>query len=59
MLFQRPDDAVHRGYDKQAERDIATPGTFLSNFAPLSREEARALRDDAVGFGRSPRRWPS
>ena len=31
LLFQRPDDAVHRGYDKQAERDIAGPGTFLSN----------------------------
>ena len=23
LLFQRPDDAIHRGYDKQAERDIA------------------------------------
>ncbi len=52
LLFQRPDDAVHRGYDKQAERDIATPGTFLSNFAPLSRSEAAALVQDAVSFSR-------
>ena len=50
MLFQRPDDAVHRGYDKQAEIDIATPGTFLSNFEPLTQDDARAMRDDAVSF---------
>jgi phosphoenolpyruvate carboxykinase (diphosphate) len=50
LLFQRPDDAVHRGYDKQAELDIATPGTFLSNFAPLTRADAIAMRDDAVAF---------
>jgi hypothetical protein len=50
LLFQRPDDAIHRGYDKQAERDIATPGTFLSNFEPLTRADAVAMRDDAVAF---------
>ncbi len=27
-LFQRPDDAIHRGYDKQAEKDFAKPETF-------------------------------
>ncbi|SNU01464.1 hypothetical protein SAMN06298212_11149 [Ruaniaceae bacterium KH17] len=50
LLFQRPDDAIHRGYDKQAERDIATPGTFLSNYEPLTREMARELVEDAIGF---------
>ena len=50
LLFQRPDDAIHRGYDTQAERDIATPGTFLSNFQPLTRADAVAMRDDAVAF---------
>ncbi len=29
LLFQRPDDAIHRGYDKQAEADIACPGHVL------------------------------
>lgn len=52
LLFQRPDDAIHRGYDKQAEKDIAGPGTFLSNYEPLSREQAKALVEDAVGFSR-------
>jgi phosphoenolpyruvate carboxykinase (diphosphate) len=50
LLFQRPDDAIHRGYDKQAERDMAAPGTFLSNFEPLTRADAIAMRDDAVAF---------
>ncbi len=49
-LFQRPDDAIHRGYDQQAEADIASPGTFISNFEPLDRAAARDLVDDARGF---------
>jgi len=34
-LFQRPDDAIHRGYDKQAEADFALPDNFFSNYEPL------------------------
>jgi hypothetical protein len=49
-LFQRPDDAIHRGYDKQAEADLAKPDNFLSNFEPLSRAAARELVDEAIGF---------
>ena len=52
LLFQRPDEAIHRGYDKQAELDISAPGTFLSNFEPLDRSRAVAMRDDAVNFSR-------
>jgi hypothetical protein len=50
LLFQRPDDAIHRGYDKQAEADIASRGTFLSNFQPLTHADAQQMRDDAVAF---------
>ena len=50
LLFQRPDDAKIRGYDKQTERDLSQPGSFISNFEPLTREDARAMRDDAVSF---------
>ena len=39
-LFQRPDDAIHRGFDKQTEKDLSRPGNFISNFQPLAREEA-------------------
>ena len=49
-LFQRPDDAIHRGYDHQAEADIATPGTFISNFEPLDQKRAQGLVEDAIGF---------
>ncbi|HTL47545.1 MAG TPA: hypothetical protein VL688_05725 [Verrucomicrobiae bacterium] len=49
-LFQRPDDAIHRGYDKQAELDLATPGTFLSNYEPLTASDAKELLLDAMGF---------
>lgn len=49
-LFQRPDDAVHRGYDRQAEADMAEPGTFISNFQPLDGSDAQELVDDSIGF---------
>ncbi|HEY0944617.1 MAG TPA: hypothetical protein VGD81_05090 [Opitutaceae bacterium] len=49
-LFQRPDDAIHRGYDKQAEADIGGEGNFLSNYEPLTSDAARALMEDAIGF---------
>src|SRR6185369_4210217 len=35
-LFQRPDDAIHRGYDKQTEADFAGLENFFSNYEPLS-----------------------
>jgi len=50
LLFQRPDDAIHRGYDKQTERDMSASDVFMSNFQPLSRDDVRAMRDDAVAF---------
>jgi len=49
-LFQRPDEAIHRGYDAQAEADIATPGTFLSNFEPFDAAQARTLVDHTAEF---------
>ncbi|MEY4384866.1 MAG: hypothetical protein RLY20_149, partial [Verrucomicrobiota bacterium] len=50
-LFQRPDDAIHRGYDKQAEADLAAPGNFISNFEPLTWLNAQELVEDSIGFG--------
>lgn len=46
-LFQRPDDAIHRGYDKQAEADISGAGLFASNWQPLSHDDVRAEVEDA------------
>ena len=39
-LFQRPDDAIHRGFDKQTEKDLSRPGNFISNFECLNGDEA-------------------
>ncbi len=50
-LFQRPDDAVHRGLDKQAEADLARRDVnFISNFEPLSREQVRTMLEKVVDF---------
>lgn len=51
-LFQRPDDAIIPGYDKQAERDFAQPTNFLSNYEPLRPADAVRLMEDAVEFDR-------
>jgi hypothetical protein len=50
-LFQRPDDAIHRGYDRLTEREMAQPGNFISNFEPLTRDAAHDLIEEAIGFG--------
>lgn len=49
-LFQRPDDAVHRGLDKQTEADIAQGNNFFCNFEPLDAEKTRELVDDVLSF---------
>ena len=49
-LFQRPDDAIHRGYDKQAESDFAQPGNFFSNYQPLTRADAERELEDSINF---------
>jgi hypothetical protein len=49
-LFQRPDDAIHRGYDKQTESDFAQAGNFFSNYEPLTAGAARDLLEDAIGL---------
>jgi len=49
-LFQRPDDAIHRGYDKQTELDMSGPTNFISNFEPLTADQVQELVDDVISF---------
>lgn len=49
-LFQRPDDAIIRGYDKRTERDFSRPGNFFSNYEPLDRTAAQGVVEDTLGF---------
>jgi len=47
-LFQRPDDAIHKGLDKQTELDFSEPCNFISNFEPLKPKDAREMLDHII-----------
>lgn len=49
-LFQRPDEAVVRGYDKNAELDLVTNGRFLTNYELMKKTDAIALYEDTINF---------
>ena len=49
-LFQRPDEAIHPGYDKQTELDLSQPGNFLANFEPIHGEQLATLVEDVHTF---------
>jgi len=45
-LFQRPDDAVIPGYDKQTELNMSEAGNFIANYEPLSGDKLAAIVED-------------
>ena len=47
-LFQRPDDAIHPGFDRQTEEDMAGQGLFCSNFRALSPGEGKEIVEDVA-----------
>lgn len=49
-FFQRPDDAVIRGYDRQTEKDFSLQDNFISNFEPLRRSQAQELMERTIQF---------
>ncbi|QFY90420.1 hypothetical protein D5125_13535 [Magnetovirga frankeli] len=49
-LFQRPDDAVIPGYDKQAEQDMASLDNFIANYEPLDQTKLAAVTEDVLNF---------
>lgn len=49
-LFQRPDDAIIPGYDKQAEFDMSQPGVFMANYEPLDHEKLSRVVENVVTF---------
>jgi hypothetical protein len=51
-LFQRPDDAIHPGLDKQTEADMARRDNFISNFEPLTADQAQAMVAKVTKFDR-------
>ncbi len=49
-LFQRPDDAIIKGKDRQAEKELAGNALFISNFEPLPATEARRILERTIEF---------
>ena len=49
-LFQRPDEAIHRGFDTQTEIDMAQSDNFIANYEPLIDDKLTAIVEDVVEF---------
>ncbi len=49
-LFQRPDEAIVKGYDLQTEADFGRQDVFFSNYEPLRPEDARRMLEETVEF---------
>lgn len=49
-FFQRPDDAVHRGYDAEAEKDLSSENLFVTNFQPLTKTDVMNIKNDVLGY---------
>ncbi len=45
-LFQRPDDAIIPGFDRQTELEMAQDGNFMANFEPLQGASLSAVVED-------------
>ncbi|HKQ70847.1 MAG TPA: hypothetical protein VJT73_15985 [Polyangiaceae bacterium] len=50
-LFQRPDEAIHPGLDKQTEQDMSDQGLFVSNFQALGTAEVREIAETVALHG--------
>lgn len=49
-FFQRPDEAIHKGYDKKAEEDLSSDNLFTTNYQPLTKEEVQEIKDDVMEY---------
>ncbi|MGL1934074.1 MAG: hypothetical protein OCD01_03610 [Fibrobacterales bacterium] len=50
MLFQRPDEAIHKGVDLQTEDDFANTEFFACNYEPLVKADAIEDIEDVIEF---------
>lgn len=51
-FFQRPDEAIHRGFDENTERDLGGRNNFLCNYEPKSAADAKAMVESVIDFDR-------
>ncbi len=50
LFFQRPDEAINKGYDKQAELDLAQMNNFTTNYQPLTTRDGKEIIEEAIEF---------
>jgi len=50
LFFQRPDEAITRGYDKQAEEDLSKKNNFTTNYEALTPDDGKEIIEDAIQF---------
>ncbi|MFO7842693.1 MAG: hypothetical protein R6V16_02690 [Bacteroidales bacterium] len=50
LFFQRPDDAINRGYDIQAEKDLSSKNNFTTNYQPLRPSDGKEIIENAIQF---------
>jgi len=50
LFFQRPDEAINKGYDKQTESDLSQMNNFTTNYHPLTPKDGREIIDEAIEF---------
>ncbi len=51
-LFQRPDDAIVPGFDKQTEADFSKNGNFFANYEPLGGDKLAEVVEDVLTLGK-------
>jgi hypothetical protein len=49
-FFQRPDEAINKGYDKKAEKDLSSNNLFATNFEPLTKTDVKAIEEDVMSY---------
>ncbi len=49
-LFQRPDEAIHPGFDAQTEYDLSLNHNFITNFEPLKRPDIQEIVNNVAAF---------
>lgn len=50
LFFQRPDEAINKGYDKQAEADLSQLNNFTTNYQPLTPKDGKEIIEEAIEF---------
>ncbi len=49
-FFQRPDDAINKGFDKRAESDLSGDNLFVTNYRPIKKDDAQQIKDDIMSY---------